>query len=536
MSETRTVTLTVDGKPVTVPQGTSVLKACELAQSPVPFYCYHPGLSVAGNCRICLVEIEGVAKLQISCNLPAQDGMVVHTASDRTLEGRKDVLEFLLINHPLDCPVCDQAGECWLQDYYMQHGLYDPKFNEEKNKKPKAVPIGPTVMLDAERCILCSRCVRFTDEVTRTGEFGIFNRGDRAQIGLQEGRTLENNYSGNVVDICPVGALTDRDFRFKCRVWYLGSTKSVCPGCSKGCNIEIHHNRERRTRSHIAQGARVMRLKPRYHADVNQWWMCDAGRYGYRSIDEKRIENVRVKQEGVQWDGTWEEALERLASQLSQMRDEKQMGQAGIILSSRMTNEDLYAAKRFARQLGITQVSFVRPKPGQSDDLLLQADKSPNTRGAQALGIAEDAEKALKLAAKGKLKTLMIFSQDLCELLGKKRVEDALANVALSVFIGTNLNPTADLADLVLPSAVYAEKDGTFANSEGRVQRIRAAFEPMGAAKAEWEIFKELSLKLGLDPVPCDASSYSLEMAKQEPAFRGLSVDAIDDQGAPLNA
>ena len=173
----KSVTLTIDGKPVTVPKGTTVLQACEQAQSPVPFYCYHPGLSIAGNCRICLVEIEGTPKLQISCYTTAADGMKVHTTSDKTLNGRRDVLEFLLINHPLDCPVCDQAGECWLQDYYMEHGLYDPKFNEQKLKKPKKVPVGPTVMLDAERCILCSRCVRFTDEITKTGEFGIFNRG-----------------------------------------------------------------------------------------------------------------------------------------------------------------------------------------------------------------------------------------------------------------------------------------------------------------------------------------------------------------------
>ncbi|MCI0534687.1 MAG: 2Fe-2S iron-sulfur cluster-binding protein, partial [Verrucomicrobiales bacterium] len=250
----KSITLTVDGKPVTVPEGTTVLQACEKARSPVPFYCYHPGLSIAGNCRICLVEIEGTPKLQISCYTRAAEGMKVNTTSDAALAGRRDVLEFLLINHPLDCPVCDQAGECWLQDYYMQHGLYDPKFNEQKVKKTKAVPIGPTVMLDAERCILCSRCVRFTDEVTKTGEFGIFNRGDHAEVGLHPGKTLENNYAGNVVDICPVGALTDRDFRFKCRVWYLGSTKSVCPGCSRGCNVEIHYNRERDWRPHIAEG------------------------------------------------------------------------------------------------------------------------------------------------------------------------------------------------------------------------------------------------------------------------------------------
>src|SRR3989338_1246616 len=222
MPEAKHISLTIDGKQVTVPEGTTVLQACEKAQSPVPFYCYHPGLPIAGNCRICLVEIAGTPKLQIACYTRAAEGMVVNTTSDKTLEGRQNVLEFLLANHPLDCPVCDQAGECWLQDYYMEHGLYDQRFNETKVKKPKAVAIGPTVMLDAERCILCSRCVRFTDEVTKTGELGIFNRGDHSEIGIQPGQTLDrNNYAGNVVDICPVAALTAQDLRFYCRVWYL---------------------------------------------------------------------------------------------------------------------------------------------------------------------------------------------------------------------------------------------------------------------------------------------------------------------------
>ena len=273
------VTLTIDGKQVTVPEGTTVLQACEQVNSPVPFYCYHPGLSIAGNCRICLVEIEKTPKLQISCYTRVADGMVVHTNTDKALKARQDVLEFLLVNHPLDCPVCDQAGECWLQDYYMAYGLYNQKFDEQKVKKSKkATRIGPNVVLDQDRCILCSRCVRFCDEVSKTGELGIFNRGDHAELDVFPGKPIDNNYSGNVVDICPVGALTDDDFRFKCRVWYLRSTQSVCPGCSMGCNIEIHDNREREVRPHVAGGARIMRLKPRFNPEVNKWWMCDVGR------------------------------------------------------------------------------------------------------------------------------------------------------------------------------------------------------------------------------------------------------------------
>ena len=536
MAETKQVTLTIDGKTVTVPDGTTVLQACEKAVSPVPFYCYHPGLSIAGNCRICLVEIVGNPKLQISCYTRATEGMVVNTTSDKTLKGRQDVLEFLLVNHPLDCPVCDQAGECWLQDYYMEHGLYDQRFNETKVKKPKVVPIGPTVMLDAERCILCSRCVRFTDEITKTGEFGIFNRGDHSQIGLHPGKTLENNYSGNVVDICPVGALTDRDFRFKCRVWYLASTNSVCPGCSKGCNIQIHTNRERAYRPHIAQGDRVMRLKPRYNPDVNQWWMCDEGRYGYKSIDHNRLSRVQLKEQNVLREGTWEEGLEALGSALTVLRQAKQLDQVGVILSSHLTNEDLFAAQRVCAELGIKQVAFQRPPTGKGDALLLQADKSPNTKGAQVLGIAETADALLEHAIQKKLRILIVFTQDLIPLVGLSRVQQAAQALEHFVFIGPNSNPTAQAAHLILPSTVYAEKDGTFTNMDGRVQRIRAALEPWGESKSEWQILSALAIRCGLDVSWADASAIFAELAQRAAPFRGLTYQTIGEQGAMLSS
>jgi len=528
------ITLTIDGKAVTVPEGTTVLQACEQANSPVPFYCYHPGLSIAGNCRICLVEIAGTPKLQIACYTRAAEGMAVDTTSDKTLAGRRDVLEFLLINHPLDCPVCDQAGECWLQDYYMQHGLYDPKFNETKNKKPKAVPIGPTVMLDAERCILCSRCVRFTDEITKTGEFGIFNRGDHSEIGLHPGKTLENKYSGNVVDICPVGALTDRDFRFKCRVWYLGSTNSVCPGCSRGCNIQIHHNRERDWRPHIAKGERVMRLKPRYNPEVNQWWMCDAGRYGYKPIDENRLTHVQVRGQSATQQAMWDEGLDRVAGILKRLREGKTLDQLGVILSSHMTNENLYAAKRFFAALGAKDVVFQRPKSGDSDELLIQADKSPNAKGAQALGIPEGAEALLERVMKNELRVLIVFVQDLTELFEASRVTQAAQQLESLVFLGTNRNRTAELAHVVLPSAVYAEQDGTFTNFQGRVQRIRAALTPWGESQPDWQSLSTLSSKLDLGLSFADAPSVFADLAAHERAFRGMTYAAIGDQGAML--
>src|SRR5881409_307971 len=344
--------LTVNGKQIEVPAGTNLIEAARHAGVEVPHYCYHPSLSIAGQCRLCMVDIEKAPRPTIACNTVAADGMVVLTETDRVRDTRRSIMEFHLINHPLDCPVCDQAGECWLQIYYMKHGLYDPRMIDEKVHKPKAVPIGPHVMLDAERCILCSRCVRFCDEITHTGELGIFQRGDQSEIGLFPGQALENKYSGNVIDICPVGALTDRDFRFKVRVWYLDTAKSVCNGCARGCNIEVHTNKDRH---HHNEGRRVARLKPRFNADVNKWWVCDAGRYGFRWVDDKsrlREPLHRVGSQGT--DVSWDRALQEVAASLGRYRPEE----IGFLASPQMSNEDLWTLKQLADRLGVKNLDF----------------------------------------------------------------------------------------------------------------------------------------------------------------------------------
>src|SRR5229473_4068 len=362
--------LTVDGKEIEVAPGTNLIEAARRLGIDVPHYCYHPGLSIAGQCRLCMVDIEKTPRPTIACNTPAADGMVVWTETERVKETRRSIMEFHLINHPLDCPVCDQAGECWLQIYYMKYGLYDPRMTDEKVHKPKAVPLGPHVMLDAERCILCSRCVRFCDEITGTGELGIFHRGDHSEIGLFPGRDLENKYSGNVVDICPVGALTDRDFRFQVRVWYLDTAKSICPGCARGCNIEVHVNRRR---PHHNEGRRVARLKPRFNADVNKWWICDAGRYGFKAVDDKtRIVEPFRRDGGVPADASWDEAIAALAGALGRFAPDE----VGVLASPRMANEDLFALRSVLERRGIRRVAFHVPPaaPGDQDDFLIRAN------------------------------------------------------------------------------------------------------------------------------------------------------------------
>jgi len=515
------LTITIDDREVSVPEGSTVIQAAEELEIFVPRYCYHPGLSVAGNCRICLVEVENSPKLQIACNLPVTDGMVVHTKSDMAEEGRRAVLEFLLANHPLDCPVCDQSGECDLQNFYMNFGLYNPRFQEHKVKKKKAVELGPHVMLDQERCILCSRCVRFTDEITKTGEFGIFNRGDRAELGLYPGDVLDNPYSANVVDICPVGALTESDFRFKARVWYLSSTSTVCNGCSQGCNIDMHYVLDR---PHLNDGARVVRIKPRYNEDVNQWWLCDEGRYGFGWVDTDRLTQVRERSE----ESTWDQALSAIASNLT-----KDGVRVGVIASAQLTTEELFLIREVFPSGQIT--ASVPEQPGSSDEFLIKADKNPNTFGATLLGLMDtDAEEILNDAVDGNLDVLWVFGHDLISHFGEEQVQAAAERLPLFVFSGTNENPTAELAHWVLPSAAYVEKEGTFVNCHGRVQCIGRAFPPLDGSREDWRFLLELAAKLGQTLDWRRPEEIFQGLAQSVAAFKGLTHRTIGLQGSDV--
>ena len=502
----------------------------------VPHYCYHPGLPVAGACRLCMVDLDKAPRPTIACNTQAAEGMVVLTETPRVLDTRRSVMEWHLVNHPLDCPVCDQAGECWLQIYYMQHGLYEPRMIDDKVRKPKAVPIGPHVMLDAERCILCSRCVRFCDTVTRTGELGIFHRGDHSEIGLFPGTALDNAYSGNVVDICPVGALTDRDFRFQARVWYLDRGKSVCPGCARGCNIEVHTNTKR---THHAQGRRVVRLKPRFNGDVNQWWMCDAGRYGFGDVDAPtRLLAPAVRAADGQRAVEWSEAVALLARQLQDAGGEA----IGVFLSPGLPNEDLWLARRLlVGTLGIRAVAVHAPPrtPGVADDLLIVADKHPNSRGAALMGLdgaaagGADGSRVLEAARAGRLRVLWVFGHDLLDTgWPEAAVAQALDRVPYLVFQGPNGNGTSQRAHLVLPAAAWVEREGTYTNVGGRVQRFWRAVFPRGAARSDWEILAEVARALGHDWRPTRAEHLFRELAAGVPAFAGLSYRGLGDQGA----
>ncbi|HET7874434.1 MAG TPA: molybdopterin-dependent oxidoreductase [Methylomirabilota bacterium] len=533
--------LTINDREVEVPPGTNLIEAARIAGFEVPHYCYHPGLSIAGQCRLCMVDIEKVPRPQIGCNTMVTEGMVVHTETERVKETRRSIMEFHLINHPLDCPVCDQAGECWLQIYYMKHGLYDPRMTDEKVHKPKAVPLGPHVILDAERCILCSRCVRFCDEITGTGELGIFNRGDHSEIGLFPGKALENKYSGNVIDICPVGALTDRDFRFQVRVWYLDTAKSVCPGCARGCNIELHTSRRR---THHNQGRRVARIKPRFNAAVNRWWICDAGRYGFRWIDDDtRLTAPARRQGGRSVETPWDDALAALRAALGRCRPEE----IGVLASPQMSNEDLWVLRRLCDHLRVTNRDWAVPPqvPGDEDTLLIRADKNPNSRGAELVGVNPgpgglDAWGMLEAAGQGRLKLLWVFHHDLfASAWTPADVRAALDGAETVVFQGPSANGVSARAHWVLPSAAYAERDGTFTNFEGRVQRFRQALDPLGEARPDWEIVARAAAPLAASDRVFAAERVEqvfTALAASVPAFAGLSYRALGDVGLKVKS
>ena len=523
--------LTIDGKEIEVAPGTRVIEAAKQAGVDVPYYCYHPGLSIAGNCRMCLVEIEKTPKLQIACHIQAGEGMVVKTNTEKVLKTRQHVLEFLLVNHPLDCPVCDQAGECWLQDYYMKHGLYDSRVSEDKIKKPKAVSIGPTVMLDAERCILCSRCVRFCDEVSHTSELGIINRGDHGEIAVFPEKELNNPYSGNVVDICPVGALTDKDFRFKMRVWYLKSKDSICNGCSRGCNIQVQYNLDR---PHHTGGDRVMRLKPRFNENVNKWWMCDEGRYGYPYHDHNRILTPRKREGAAVRDMTWDEILPEVTRKI-----EAAGTKLAVLVSPQLSNEELFLAREIFRgKLNVKDMILLSPNgDGFQDDFLIRADKNPNTRGAEALGFAGDAKTLADLAARisqGSVTGLVIFGQDIYERFEKLGLKADLSKLAWTVFIGSNHNRASEAASYLLPSATYVEKEGTFTNCDSRVQKFNKVLEPLAESRPETRILLDLAACLGVPFSYAETQDLFHELSLRETLFKGLTYESLAEGGSDI--
>lgn len=514
---------TIDGREIEVAPGTTVIQAALQLGIHIPHFCWHPDLAVDGNCRMCLVEVEKAPKLQIACNTVVSDGMVVQTESEKAAQAHRTTLEFLLVNHPIDCPVCDQAGECYLQDQYMDHGLHESKVEvEEKVRKRKVVDLGP-IMLDAERCVLCSRCLRFEKEVTGTNSFEFVNRGDHTQIATFQDRPIEHNYAGNLADICPVGALLSHDFRFKMRVWFLEETPSVCPGCSTGCNVTIDH-----------RDGEAHRLRPRRNVEVNKSWMCDIGRQEYREIGlDTRVTGARVKR-GDHWEGAGlEAALDVLAAWV------REAGAASAFVATPQgTNEDLFAFRTLADLAG-GKLDFRVGDPQErvrvrEDNVLLRADRNPNTQGCLDQGLGRAGIGALLAdCAAGRVQALVLQGPELLRL---PDAVEPLARVPHIAVMATHEGPELDRAHLVLPAAVWAEVDGSFTNFQRRVQRIRRAFPSLGDAQPRWQMAARVIQRLGgTFPAASAREAFAL-LAAAVPGYAGLTYGALGATGRVLEA
>ena len=499
------VNLTIDGVPVSVSKGTLVIEAAKQAGVLVPHYCYHPGLPVAGVCRMCLVEIEKQPKLAISCATQVAEGMVVKTQSAAAKSARTSVLEFLLINHPLDCPICDQAGECELQDFTFQEGRAGTRYSPDYPKRFNPVEdFGPDVLYVPNRCILCTRCVRFMEDVAQEPVLNVSERGDRAYIGVHPETRLDHPWAGNVVDLCPVGSLLSKDFLHKARAWELDKTASVCTGCSQGCNVTLD------TRENV-----VVRVRPRPNLEVNRYFICDHGRMNYRWMNRgDRIEAPLVKRGGELHATDWQDALERVTTTL------RGAGPRVVALvSPRASTEALFFARELFRGLdwtGAFQVVMGEEAPlAGVPDLALRAERAPNGRGAELLGYGREYAAALA-AAESAAVVLVLDEPDI-----------PVRAAGTLIYAGTVLPERARDADVVLPIANVAEEDGSFVNRDGRVQRYAQAKPAPGMARPAWWVFSELGAALGHgEPVGSAAEAFE-GVAQAIDALRGLSYEQL---------
>ncbi len=520
-----TVTCTINGVQVEVPKGTRIIEAAEQAGIGIPHYCYHPGLSAPAMCRMCLVEVEGMPKLTPACVTQVADGQVIQTESEKAQTARTGVLEFYLANHPLDCPICDQAGECKLQDYAAQEGRKHGRFQETKRVFGRD-DFGGDILYEGSRCIMCTRCVRFMREIAQDDALGVVQRGHRSVIDTFFDDGLEGSlWAGNIVDICPVGALISKDFLHKARAWDLDRTPSICAGCSQGCNIRIE------TRDN-----RVQRLKPRANPDVNSYWMCDYGRHRYEWMNRgDRIEAPLIREGSGKLVATgWQEAVTKLVDRL---KDRPNNARVLVVGSPVHANEDNGLLARLAEVLGGGELVF---RSARAEDevvcpgfpkLARRRDLAANVRGLEVLGFArvgdDDARGGLRSAAGD---VIVVLGDELADL-----PADFGADASLFVYLGEHLGEAARNAHFVLPTTTYAEQEGTFTNFEGRVQRFWPALQAPGLARPAWQVLGVVLAGLEDAPAPASAADAFLRLGELVGAFQGLSYEMIGPRGALLN-
>ena len=520
------VKLTIDGREVSVPKGTTILEAAKTIGTEVPHYCYHPGMSSPAMCRLCLVEVEGAPKPMPGCVTTVAEGQVVKTQSEKALGHRRAVLEFYLVNHPLDCPICDMSGECDLQDYVHEEGR-----DQGRGREPKRVfgrdDFGGDVLFYGDRCVMCTRCVRFMSEVEQDHRLTVVERGSRSVIDTFFEEGLDGtHWSGNIVDICPVGALVSKDFLHKARAWDLEHTPSICPSCSQGCNIELH------TRDNLVQ-----RLKPRENLDVNGWWMCDHGRARYEWINHGgRIEAPLVR------DGSggsravgWKDALRGLVDRLQAVKGKP----VRAVASADASNEDLGALTALVQELGGGEIVYRSPRA--EDEVVLKGfpslarrrDLAPNTTGAELLGM----ERVGSDDATGGLDAVAAHDGIVLVLGDPLEDQDATfgSKATLYVYLGHRTSAATSAAHFVLPTTTFAEQEGTFTNLQGRVQRFWPGLRGPGMARPAWLVVSAVGVELSGGRVPSSAADAFAGLASMVPAFAGLDYEVLGTRGAIVN-
>ncbi|HOM64274.1 MAG TPA: 2Fe-2S iron-sulfur cluster-binding protein [Ignavibacteriales bacterium] len=540
--------ITIDGKVCEFKQGQTVIEVARENGISIPHFCWHPELSVSGNCRICLVEIEKMPKLAISCATLATDGMVVHTKSENVVKARNSVMEMILINHPLDCPICDEAGECKLQDYAYKYSVGESRFTEEKNHKRKRVQLGPHIIFDGERCISCSRCIRFSAEIAKSPQLTFVQRGDRVTIETAPGQSFDNPYTLNTVDICPVGALTNADFRFKARVWDMSKTNSICQGCSRGCNIEIW------TRNN-----EILRLTPRKNKEVNSSWMCDFGRLNtFKFVNENRVEKVNISGKATEWDEGLSEVIKTLMSVSAD--------RIGFIVSPYATLEDNFMLSRLvATNFAASKLYLINHlQPELEDEILIKADRTPNYNGVKIifknkLKELNSSRNLFDKLIEDNIKVLVVADENI-DFSKWEKVKNLSAIIALS----TNNNDTTKSANISIGISTYAEKFGTIVNFQKRVQKIKPAIRTKynertlndeGLGRLEkfgtqwdrwggydklrdvlpaWLIYQKLLNLLDEKYKFTMADDVFEEMKKYYPEFKNIDYDIIGDLGYQL--
>jgi NADH-quinone oxidoreductase subunit G len=509
------ITCKVNGKTVTVPKGTSVLEATRAAGFDVPHFCYHPGLSKPANCRMCLVDASNSPKPIPSCYIDAAPDVEYTTESEHVREMRRAILEFILLNHPIDCPICDQSGECELQDNYFDYSLQKSRLATPKVHKPKATPLSDKIMFDGERCIVCTRCVRFTDEIVGKSEIGVAYRGEHSEISLFNDQPLSNPYQMNIVDICPVGALTSQDFRFKCRVWFMKTVESVCDQCARGCSVHLdHHNGE------------VMRYRPRENRQVNDWWMCDFGRMSYKGLHDNRVLAPVVRQGDKAARATWAEALEATRGALEAASPDK----IAVVVSATLDCEALFAVRKLKAAMPKVRVFATgRPDGHDQDDLLIRNDKNPNRRGlTEILGELPGADVLAAEVKAGRATHVLV--------LGEGLPAKAVAGAPFVAAAVTHVEPVVDAAHVVLPLQTHAEHDGTYVNFEGQVQRFQGGIPGLGEALAGWSVAARLAKALGHDLGLTTDGGVFKALAREVEGFAGMTHVNLGSTGRPLGS